>query len=460
MNSAPSGGGSTPAAAADAMPLFRPEVFAARQTDWLGSIRIGHSLTFSVVMTVAVLTAVALIAFAMWGDVTRKVTVHGVLLPVGGLINVMAQQSGVVAEVLAQEGDAVEAGKPLFRLKTERVTASGDAALLNAQAIAARRIALETERRLTEQSLRQRLDGLQQRRQSLQAEERQALAELDTHRFRLQLAQKSLERQQQLAREGFVATAQVQQKQEELLDIELRQRSAERNLQALQRDLQGVRADWLAAETQAQTTLAQLDRSLAALGQEAAESDGRSSLIVTAPQSGRISALVVSQGQSVQAGQTLVSVVPADRTGSLGQNSSELQAQLFAPSRTAGFVQVGQAVWLRYAAFPYQKFGMAQGSVVAISRSPIAPQDLPNGQAQALAVAAQTSEPMYRITVQLSRQDVDAYGKPMPLAAGMSLDADIQQEKRKVWEWLLDPALAVAGGKRNLSGEAKSSPGG
>lgn len=429
------------------LPLFRREVLETRQTQWLGSIRIGRPLSFSVVTGASLAMATALIAFACWGEVTRKATVHGVLLPAGGLLNVAASQAGTITEVLVHEGEEVQAGQPLLRIKAERVTAQGDAALLLIQALAARRASLETERRLTEQNQRQRQDALQQRLQNLQAEERQALSELDTHRLRLQLAQKSVERQEQLARDGFVAAAQVQQRQEELLDLQLRQRNAERNLQALQRDLQTARADRLALDTQAQTGLVQLDRSLAALTQEVTEADSRNGLTLIAPQPGRISALPLVAGQSVQAGQTVSTLVPQARLEGkdVRDNPSELQAQLFAPSRTAGFVQVGQSVRLRYAAFPYQKFGMAQGHVVAVSSSPIAPEDLPTGQSQALLAAAQTSEPLYRITVRLPAQFINTYGRPTPLNVGMSLDADINQDTRKIWEWLLDPALASMG---------------
>jgi len=423
--------------------LFRQEVLNARQAQWLGGIRIARPLSFSLVTGAALAMAAALIAYACWGEVTRKVTVHGVLLPVGGLINITAPQSGVVAELLAHEGDEVQAGQPLVRLQSQRITARGDAAVLTAQALATRRASLDTERRLTEQNLRQRQDAITLRLQSLQTEERQVHADLDTHHLREQMAQKSVERQQQLAASGFVASAQVQQKQEELLDLQLRARSAERNLQALQRDLQTARADKQAIDTQAQTTLTQLQRAGATLAQEAADNDSRNGLTITAPQAGRLSAVTLSAGQSVQVGQTLLNLVPQAKPGS-ANNPAELQAQLYAPSRTAGFVQVGQDVWLRYAAFPYQKFGMPKGHVTAVSRSPIAPQDLPTGQGQALMAAAQANEPMYRITVRLPEQSITTYGKPTALAAGMSLDADVRQDRRRVWEWLLEPALAAA----------------
>jgi membrane fusion protein len=429
--------------------LFRAEALDAQRDQFLGAIRIGRPLSFTLVTGASVAMAAALIAFACWGEVARKATVAGVLLPIGGLINVSAPQAGVVAEVLVREGDWVSAGQPLARLRNDRITATGDAAALTAQALQARRDSLGTERRLTEQGLRQRQDSIAQRLQSLLAEERQAQSELETNRLRVQLAVKSLDRQNELAKSGFVAAAQVQQKQEDLLDLQLRERNAERSLQGLRRDLETARADKLAADTQAKTALTQLDRSLASLEQEVTENDSRNGLTLTAPQAGRVSALPVNAGQAVNAGQTIASLVPG--TGDGSSNTAELQAQLFAPSRTAGFVQVGQAVYLRLSAFPYQKFGLAQGEVIAVSRSPIAPQDLPAGQGQALIAAAQANEPMYRITVKLLAQAINTYGKETPLAAGMSLDADIRQDSRKILEWLLEPALAVAGGRRNLN---------
>lgn len=172
--------------------------------------------------------------------------------------------------------------------------------------------------------------------------------------------------------------------------------------------------------------------------------------MITAPQAGRISALPVSAGQPLQAGQTVASLVPRAQEGS-ATNPAELQAQLFAPSRTAGFVQAGQAVYLRFAAFPFQKFGTTQGEVLAVSRSPIAPADLPAGQSQALLDANRSNESMYRITVRLKSQSIKTYGRETPLAAGMALEASIVQDSRRIWEWLLEPALAVAGGRRNLS---------
>ncbi|ALT77164.1 hypothetical protein AT984_08110 [Paucibacter sp. KCTC 42545] len=411
----------------------------ASQSQWLGSIRIARPPSFAWVTGVSLTMALALVTFAICGEVTRKAKLPGLLMPTAGMLTVSAPQVGVVTELLVKEGDLVDAGQPVMRLRSERTTSLGDAAILNAQALAQRRQTLETERLLTQQQQRQRQQALNDRLRSLSAEERQAQAELETNRLRAGLAAKSLTRYVELEKDSFVSAVQLQQKQEELLDVQLRERNAERSLAALQRDIQATKAELLNNETSSSTSLSQIDRGLASLSQEFTENDARGGLTLTAPQSGRVSAITIHLGQPVQAGQTLVNLIPE----SAQQGASALAAQLYGPSRTAGFVKPGQVVWLRYAAYPYQKFGMAEGEVQSISETPIAAQDLPVGQGQALLTAAQANEPLYRISVKLKKQAITTYGNTQLLKAGMALDADVMQDRRAIWQWVLEPVLAL-----------------
>jgi membrane fusion protein len=104
-------------------------------------------------------------------------------------------------------------------------------------------------------------------------------------------------------------------------------------------------------------------------------------------------------------------------------------------------VAPGQTVRLRYAAYPYQKFGIGIGVVEAIEQSPYAPQELP---AQ-VAATLPSGEPVYRIVVGLDRQTVAAYGDEQPLKPGMVIEADIVQDRRRLVEWLLEPIYGLAG---------------
>jgi membrane fusion protein len=132
----------------------------------------------------------------------------------------------------------------------------------------------------------------------------------------------------------------------------------------------------------------------------------------------------------VTAGTTLATILPAD---------APLEAHLFAPSRSIGFVRAGQDVLLRYVAYPHQKFGSHAGRVTAIARNPLLPADLnftpPDG----------SREPLYRIKVELASQTLAAYGRQEPLRAGMQVEADIQLDRRRLIEWIFEPLLALAG---------------
>ncbi|MFN4117151.1 MAG: secretion protein, partial [Inhella sp.] len=60
----------------------------AQSSQWLGSIRIARPLSFSVVTAAALLMAAGLLSFAVFGEYTRKVSLPGVLLPEGGVMDI------------------------------------------------------------------------------------------------------------------------------------------------------------------------------------------------------------------------------------------------------------------------------------------------------------------------------------------------------------------------------------
>jgi membrane fusion protein len=418
----------------------------AQGVQWLGSIRIGRPPSFSTVTGFALACAVALVSFATWGQVTRKVSVPGVLVPEGGLMHLSSPQPATVAEVLVKEGEAVQAGQPLIRLRAERMLAGGELSQVQLAAVAQRRSSLEAELRLADQQAKQRSSALEDRFRSLQADSLNLQGEFEATQQRVQLARKNTQRFAELAADGFVSGIQAQERQEALLDLALRERNARRALEANERERQGVQAELTSLRTQLATARTQLQRQLSTLAQEGSELDARAGWTLTAPQGGTVSALSAMTGQSAIAGSTLVSLVPSRIDGKTSRTSrtdpSLLVAHLYAPSRSTGFVAEGQTVWLRYAAFPYQKFGMQPGQVTAVSRTPINPQDLPTGQAQALMQASGSNEPLYRITIALERQSVSAFGRNQQLKAGMALDAQVRQEERSIWEWALEPVLA------------------
>jgi membrane fusion protein len=117
---------------------------------------------------------------------------------------------------------------------------------------------------------------------------------------------------------------------------------------------------------------------------------------------------------------------------------SPLQVSLYAPSRAVGFVAAGDGVLLRFDAYPYQKFGQYGGVVSWVSRTALSPREI-----GALGVSPESVEPLYEIRVQPDAQTVRAYGATHPLQPGMAVEADIRIERRRLYEWILDPLYAL-----------------
>lgn len=407
------------------MKLFREEVSAAQTAQWFGCVRLHRPLSFSVVTGSAFGIALLLIAFATWGEVNRKAHLSGLLVPTLGTLNITASQAGTVMQLPVAEGQTVQAGDVLVVLNTERSSLrnglADDTTARIAQQIEARQQTISTER-------------------TLQAELRQSEEECSLQERRLQLAQTTLTRNEKLAKDGFVSVAQVQTRQEELIDTTARLQSAQRTRLGLQHDLQSLKGDHDALAAQLKADVNQLERSRSSLEQEATENALHKNMVITAPYAGQVSALGLQAGQTVQAGQTLLTLLP---TAGDATTKPALRAHLYAPSQTAGFIREGQTVFLRYAAYPYQKFGLYEGRITGVSKTPFAPNELPPNLSQQLVSQAGSNEALYRVNVELADQSIRAYGEDIQLKPGLTLEADVLQERRKVWEWVLEPVLAA-----------------
>lgn len=412
-------------------PLFRPQVLSERQAQWLGTILL-RPRTLQRWFAACALLCVAAIGATLFGaSFTRKAHVSGWLVPQQGMLRVFAPRPGVASALLVHEGDEVRQGQPLMVLANEERSASmGDTQARIAQALALQRESLSAEQERTELAFRQQSASLEQRLAAIHTEQQYLEQEIALQNTRLQLAAQSESRQAELQRRGFVAEQQVQAAQEGQLDQAAKLRALERSQVALGRERLALQAelDGLGVRVKAQTSL--LERGIAALGREQAESAARRELLIPAPQSGAVTAIHVGVGSAVSPGLSLLSIVP---------RGARLEAHLYAPSRAIGFVRPRQTVLLRYQAYAYQKFGHYKGVVTSISRAGIGPSELPP------QFAAAAGEELYRITVELARQQVTAYGRAQALQPGMRLDADIALERRRLYEWALDPLFALSG---------------
>jgi membrane fusion protein len=402
-------------------------------------------LSFAAWSAIACVLAAALITFLVLGEYTKRTRVVGITAPAAGVIKLMAPQPGIVIERHAEEGQAVKAGDVLFVLSTERLTGggtgggtSGVLGVAGAQGAVLEQIERRRASLVEEQARQSRINAeqtaaLQRRLADLDAQAAQIDRELSTQRERARSAQEQLRRYEDLQRQQFMSDLAVQQKREELLDQTARLQTLERSRLALRSDAASVAAELKQLPLRGDASRAELERQIAALAQDSAATEANRQTLITAPQDGTVTAILAERGQMVGA-QPLATVLPRD---------SHLEAHLYAPSRAIGFVEPGQAVRIRYAAYPYQKFGQYEGQVTQVSRSALASNELPAQLAQLGQQAA--GEGLYRITVMLGQPSVNAYGRAQRLTVGMQLEADILQDTRTLIEWLLEPLVSLRG---------------
>ena len=409
--------------------IFRPEAVEHRRQAWLGSIQLVRPLSLTLLTAAAVGALALTVATLTWGEYTRKARVGGVLVPEGGVVRLVPPAPATVLERRAGEGEAVRQGDVLFVLSLDRAMAGGDAQAQVQETLAVRQRSLAEAATLQRELLDAQRDALNRRLADLRAEARQLAAEAELHAQRLALAQQSLQRLQDLERERFISSAQVQARSEEVLGLQAQAQALARQRAAHERDVAALEAELRELPTRRRAREGELEREAAELQRQAVEAEAQRRLVIRAPHDGVLTAVLAEPGQVVTPSTALASVVPSGRA---------LLAHLYAPSSAIGFVRPEQPVLLRYQAFPYQKFGHHEGRVLQVSRTP-----LQAGEMAALGAAP--AEPMYRITVALDRQSVSAYGEEQPLAAGMQLEADVLLDRRRLIEWIFEPVLSVAG---------------
>jgi membrane fusion protein len=167
---------------------------------------------------------------------------------------------------------------------------------------------------------------------------------------------------------------------------------------------------------------------IASLEEKRAGAHSQNGFALIARATGTITAMQARLGQPVDTVKPLMTIIP---------RGTQLQAELYVPSRAIGFVNEGQTVRLLYDAFPYTRFGPGFGTVVQRSSAVLMPEEV--------SAAVKVTEPVYRVTVELQGNFMSAYSPPVPLQSGMALTADIILEDRSFIALLLDPLLAAQG---------------
>ena len=399
--------------------LFRREVIEAATQLHHGDVIGGAPPRWSALLVM--LPCMGLLLWLYFGHYTRTVGISGQLVPRGGQVDVTTPQGGEVVDCTVAEGTPVQPGDVLFTLRSARAsTTTGATEPAVVALLQDRRNSLLREQQSQQLRRHEQSAAISSQRAAQLAELRQIDSQITLQRRRADIAAEALERYQSLYRDGFVSQLQWQDKQSELLDQQQRLAELERGQVVLRRSIEAAENEWREQRWQSERAVEALQRELASVDESTVEVETRREWSVRAPRAGVVSGILAVTGQNVPSGTTLATLIP---------QPTVLEAELSAPSRAAGFLRAGLSLQLRHHAYPYQKFGLQEATIREVS---------------AVALRGDTqSEPVYRIRATLRQQALRVEGRWEPLKPGARVDASVLLDRRRLYEWLLEPLRSL-----------------
>jgi len=146
-------------------------------------------------------------------------------------------------------------------------------------------------------------------------------------------------------------------------------------------------------------------------------------LLILAPVSGIVTDVTSTQpGDKVQANSPLGGIAPSNARAILRIEIAE---------HDRAFLREGLPVKLKFNAFPYQRYGLINGTLDYIS--------------PATKVAPQTKQPVYEGRVTLERDHYLVADKKVPLRYGMTSTAEVVVRERRLIDLALDPFREIGG---------------
>jgi membrane fusion protein len=91
----------------------------------MGKVILKQPILIAIMVATLIIFLVLLIYFLTATSYTRKETVNGFLVPDKGIVRIHSNRSGVVEQMLVQEGDRVEEGDLLVQIRNSESLTSG-----------------------------------------------------------------------------------------------------------------------------------------------------------------------------------------------------------------------------------------------------------------------------------------------------------------------------------------------
>lgn len=378
------------------------------------------------------------------GQVDIIVNARGIIIPDGESKIIQPLETGVIKQILVQEGDFVKKGQLLISIdasttdaQLETVTRNLEQSKIEAQRLKAagnntpftkdnnnKTEEYEIQQKLYEENLAAMNSSVNAKQQEITQINRQinsAEAQKRDYKFQFKNANDRLHKLGNVI--DIIAYNQYQEASDKANSLRESVTRTEAEIQRLYAQKQQINNEiaQIKADFKAQnlTVLSDTQKKINEL--EASKEQIEFSNInqkIIAPCDGYIDKLMIHTiGGVVTPAQELIALTPADIP-------PVIKAKVL--NKDIGFIRVGMPVSIKIDTYDFQKYGILHGSVKSISQNSIEDEQL---------------GPVYEIYITLKEDTFLIDGKEQKIATGMTLNAEVEIGKRRIIEFFIYPLI-------------------
>ena len=392
-----------------------------------------------------------LLLWSWFGRLEIVSVAGGQVAPSTQLKKVQHLEGGIVARILAHEGERVTAGQPLVELEEKRSGADmrESGVRIDAQRVNVARLEAEAANREPDfprdlvssnpqlvaevkslySARRGKLSSQSGMQNEVIARRQQEIneiqARMDGNRRTLKLLDEKISISDDLLKEQVTSRFEHLSLLREREALQSKFKEDEAAVSAAHSSMREARANISHIQS---TYLEDVRSQLDTLRRELSENTERSGkfrdsldrAVVKAPVDGIIKVLYVATvGGVIKAGEPVADIVPAN-------DVMVVEARL--PTRDIGYVRAGQPVQIRLASSDLVRFGVIPGQVVNVSPDTIADKD---------------GNPYYKIRIETQRDYFERGIQHYQLYPGMQVVANILTGERRVMDYIVDPFIGT-----------------
>lgn len=367
--------------------------------------------------------------FLVMGTYTKSTRVEGVITTAKGLTKIIATAPGTIKQQLIKGGDNIVSGDVLYNISTKRQ--SNENQDLDADVLTQ----LFNSKSLLETKLESH-GKLSTLKYKLYAKEITEKEESLVHLLKgigymvesILISNKALNKIESLLSEGDIVETGYDDLKLRLLNAQTTKEDMELRIVTTRGDIEQLKYQLRAHPVSSKIELNEIRQSINKVEQQIIQTSKNRNYRIVSSVDGIIATNLTKVGETVLTGQTLMTILPTE---------SLFMAELYVPSESIGLVEKGQKVSMRYSAFPYEHYGLYDGTVSDISKVISRPNELNK--------VSHLTQSVYIVTVNLASQTVNVDEKQLPLQVGMAISASITLESRSLIQWILAPIYSLRG---------------